>query len=485
MSKHHLQFIASVFFFLIVLQSCKKEELLLTDQATASKKDSVSSFVVHSAIRKLDLIKNNTYNYEIAFWLTTNRDSSKAIKLASDMDVTGVISTGLGNTTKIFKLKKDSYVTRSFVSLKTPVSITGQFTSPSSYLGKPIFYNTTTFEQPYNLLPIQVSGKGFADASGRSFIPWGVNYTNTDELRLVDDNWYDEETWEIIKQDFREMKALGVNVIRIHLQYNRFMVDATTPNQEALSRLEDMIEFAGTYGLYVDITGLACYIKEDSPAWYDAMDEQARWATQAAFWKGVAGVAKNYNNVFAYNLMNEPVTPVKKTSTWLPGDPFGGYYFVQNITRTPAGRSWETVTRSWIETLKTAIREEDTRTPVTVGFIGLGVIAKFNDLLDYNSAHVYPEEGKMDESFDFVENNQTDKPLVIEETGWFAGFDNMENFITTTQGQNQTAGYLAHYLGETIEQLDENGDLGSAIQADWYDLFCFQLNPNYNRPSYY
>lgn len=475
MCKYFIRLTTIAFFLAIFLQACKKDAVPPPQQ---------DAYTVHTAIRKLDALKDKTSNYEIAFWLGTVADSANAIQLSDDLEITYEITTGNKTTTQVLKLKKDSYVTRNFVTLEGPVSLKGKSITPSSFMEKPIVFKSKNVEQLYHLQRIHVQGKNFADANGNAFIPWGVNYTNTDELRLVDDNWYDPATWEIIKQDFREMKALGVNIIRIHLQYNRFMTDAVTPNQQALSRLKDMIEFAGTYGLYLDITGLGAYIKEDQPAWYDAMDEPSRWATQAVFWKAIAGVAKNYNNIFDYNLINEPVTPSKNTNDWLIGQPYGGYYFVQNITRTPAGRSWKTVTHSWIETLKTAIREEDTRTPVTIGFIGLGVTAVFNDQLDYNSTHLYPDADKMQESFDYVTKNQTEKPLVIEETYWFGGFDNMKNFINTTQSQNQTAGYLSHYMGQTIEQLKANGDMGSAIQAQWLQLFCFELNPNYNRPCY-
>lgn len=487
MFKNFIRFNTLAFFLILFLQACKKDVVPLQEQPENNflgNKIAANYYTVHTAIRKLDSVKNNTYNYEIAFWVSAGDDSANALQLNGGLVLNYELTTGNKTTSQVFKLKKGSYVTRSFVTLRGPVLITGKSTTPSSFRGKPIIFTSTTIEQTYNLQPIHVQGKNFADANGNAFIPWGVNYTNTDQLRLVDDNWNDPATWEIIKQDFREMKALGVNIIRIHLQYNRFMTDAVTSNQQALSRLKDEIEFANTYGLYLDITGLCAYIKEDQPAWYDDMDEQSRWATQAIFWKAVAGIAKNYNNVFAYNLMNEPVTPLRNTNDWLPGQPYGGYYFVQNLTRTPNHRSWQTVTSNWITTLKTAIREEDSRTPVTIGFIGLGVTAVFNDQLDYNSAHVYPEKGKMQQSFDYVTNNQTAEPLVIEETNWFAGFDNMENFINTTQSQNQTAGYLSHYLGQTIEQLIANGDLGSAIQAEWYQLFCYELNPNYNKPIY-
>lgn len=466
--------------------SCKKESLNVIKSDVATEQQvAVSEYKVNAVVYKLDPVKNNSNNYEIAFWISADSDPATALKLEQDVNLSAQVRTGKKTSTQTFRLKKNSYVTRVFLRLPGAVSITGNSVSPSTYLGLPLYFNTTAKERTYQLSPVSVNGKGFIDAAGHPFIPWGVNYTNTNELRLIDDNWYDEKNWEIIKQDFREMKALGLNLIRIHLQYNRFMTDAETPDQRALARLAELIEFAGTYGLYLDITGLCSYIKEDSPAWYDQMNEEERWKTQSVFWKAVAAVGKNYNNVFAYNLMNEPVTPTKKTDIWLPGEDYGGYYFVQYITRTPRGRSWETVTRSWIETLKTAIRSEDSRTPLTVGFIALGVITKFNDLLDYNSAHLYPEEGKMNESFAFVNNNQTDRPLVIEETNWFAGFDNMENFITTTQSDNRTAGYLTHYHGETIKELNKKGDLGSAIQRDWYKLFCFDWSPIYRVPAYY
>ncbi|MEO6820026.1 MAG: cellulase family glycosylhydrolase [Ginsengibacter sp.] len=486
MNKHFIRLISqSLFILIILLPSCKKDTILSKQEIAVSDNFAASFYRIHSAVKKLDSLSGNLNNYEIAFWLSDGTDSLTALQLTTDINLNSQVSIGGQITVQKVKLKKGSYVTRTFVQLKGPVSVAGKGTTPSTYQGKRMYYDGVTFEKTYQLEPIHVSGKTFKDAVDNNFIPWGVNYTNTNELRLMDDNWNDPVTWEIIKQDFREMKALGVNVIRIHLQYNRFMVNATTPNQQALSRLKDLIIFAGTYGLYLDITGLGCYIKEDVPSWYTMMSEKNRWATQAVFWKAIAGVGKQYNNIFAYNLMNEPVTPSKTTTEWLPGEPYGGYYFVQNITRTPGKRTWQTVTRSWIQTLKNAIRKEDDHTPVTVGFIALGNVAQFNDLLDYNSAHLYPEDGKMNEALNFVNNNQTAKPLVIEETSWFAGFDNMKSFINTTQSQNLTQGYLSHYGGETIDQLKQNGDLGSAIQADWYKLFCFELNPNYNKPLNY
>ena len=41
-------------------------------------------------------------------------------------------------------------------------------------------------------------------------------------------------------------------------------------------------------GLYLDLTGLGCYHKQDVPAWYDQLSEPERWAVQARFWAAIA-----------------------------------------------------------------------------------------------------------------------------------------------------------------------------------------------------
>ncbi|RYZ93784.1 MAG: hypothetical protein EOP47_29070, partial [Sphingobacteriaceae bacterium] len=290
-----------------------------------------------------------------------------------------------------------------------------------------------------------------------------------------------DANWQIIKNDFREMKAMNLNVIRIHLQYHNFMDGVNTPRLSAFKRLKELIDFTADIGLYLDITGLSSYLNVD-PDWYANLNEAGRWKTQALFWRAVARTAAGSNNVFCYNLMNEPVTPSKSITTWLPGEGLAGYYFVQHLTREPAGRSWEVVTRAWITQLKQAIRFEDSRTPVTVGFIGIGNVSNFNDLLDYNSIHIYPEADNIPQSLNIIKASVSAKPLVVEETSWGAGFDKMTAFINTTQSGGQTAGYFAHYHGETIPELGKKSDIGSAIQREWYKLYTQDLNPNYNKP---
>ena len=92
--------------------------------------------------------------------------------------------------------------------------------------------------------------------------------------------------------------------------------------------------------------------------------------------------------------MKEPVVPLVATNMWLPGSGLGGYYFAQNITRTPNGREMKEIMSSRIKTLTAAIRKKDSRTLVTVGFSPLAVFGQFADELDINNTHLYPKAGE-------------------------------------------------------------------------------------------
>ena len=135
------------------------------------------------------------------------------------------------------------------------------------------------------------------------------------------------------------MKALGANVARVHLQFGKFMQGPSHPNRAALRRFARMLKLAEATGLYLDVTGLACYRPSDVPKWYDAMDERARWAAQANFWAAVAEVGASSPAVFCYDLINEPLSPggPRPPGQWGSGSRLGGYDFLQFIALYPAG----------------------------------------------------------------------------------------------------------------------------------------------------
>src|SRR5437762_1468611 len=107
-------------------------------------------------------------------------------------------------------------------------------------------------------------GKSFVTQPGnRKFVPWGVNYDHdeTNKGRLIEDYWLTE--WDKIEADFWEIKQLGGNVVRVHLQFAKFMDTANRPNATNLTQLAKLLKLAETTGLYLDLTGLACYHKHD------------------------------------------------------------------------------------------------------------------------------------------------------------------------------------------------------------------------------
>src|SRR5688572_4076056 len=90
---------------------------------------------------------------------------------------------------------------------------------------------------------LSADGKSFVFAqSEKSFRPWGVNYGNNG--RLMEDFW--DTDWQTLADDFQEIKQMGANVVRVHLQFSRFMEAPGRPNAAALKQLRRMLTLAET-----------------------------------------------------------------------------------------------------------------------------------------------------------------------------------------------------------------------------------------------
>jgi hypothetical protein len=325
------------------------------------------------------------------------------------------------------------------------------------------------------LVVVGDSGQDFVlESSRRPFPVWGVNYDHDRSGRLIEDYWHDE--WPTIEEDFAEIKALGCNVVRVHLQLARFMESAEQPNEASLRQLARLVSLAEKQGLYLDLTGLGCYHKQDVPPWFDALDEAERWAVQGRFWEAVAKTCAASPAIFCYDLMNEPVVSAGMSrKDWL-GPAFAGKHFVQFITRDLAGRARPEVARQWIATLVAAIRKHDQRHLVTVGLVpwsldrpGLTsgfVPEKIADQLDFLAVHLYPESGKLPQARETLDAfTAVGKPVVVEETFPLkCSPEELERFIDQSQ---DVGGWIGFYWGQTEEECRATGTLAGAITADW------------------
>jgi len=329
---------------------------------------------------------------------------------------------------------------------------------------------------------IQVSEdqrKFVLEEENSKFIPWGFNYDHDEKGRLLEDYW--DAEWPKVEEDFREMKELGANVVRIHLQIGKFMREPDRPNDTALDQLNRLTKLAERLQLYLDLTGLGCYHKKDVPKWYDAMDEANRWAVQARFWEAVAKTCTESPAIFCYDLMNEPILPGanKKETEWLAGE-FAGKHFVQRITLDLAGRTRKQVAKAWVDKLVTAIRKHDDLHMITVGVIPwvhtfpkakpLFYSKDVSENLDFASVHFYPQSGKVDKALTALAAYDIGKPLIVEEI--FPLRCNTEELDTFIDDSRMIAeGWISFYWGRTPEECRESGELKDALMLAWLEFF--------------
>jgi hypothetical protein len=331
-------------------------------------------------------------------------------------------------------------------------------------------------------IKVAADGSGLVRVpSGRAFHPWGVNYGNAG--RLIEDYW--DTDWKTVEDDFRELRELGYNTVRVHLQLGRFMESPTRPNERSLERLDALLRLAERSGLYLDLTGLGCYRPADVPPWYDRLSEGERWDVQARFWRAVAARGASSNAVFCYDLMNEPLVPggARKPGEWYSGKLLGEYDFLQWISLDQRERERPEIARQWIARLRASIRKEDPQTLVTVGLLPStpkwGHFSGFDPKViapevDFVSVHVYPEQGKVAEALDMLKGFRVGKPVVIEETFPLScSAEELDQFLRQSRGT--ATGWIGHYDGKTPAEYRERKQAGTltppeTVWLSWLEL---------------
>jgi len=119
--------------------------------------------------------------------------------------------------------------------------------------------------------------------------------------------------------DFARVTNMKMNVIRFYLNYKLFEEDSNPYQykQSGWNWLKQNIEWAEQYGVFLILNmhvpqGGFQSMGEGLALW-DVTENQNRLT---ALWKAIANFCKNYTNVAAYDLLNEPVTSQSK-SQWV------------------------------------------------------------------------------------------------------------------------------------------------------------------------
>jgi len=331
------------------------------------------------------------------------------------------------------------------------------------------------------LEPVRISadGKHFVlRDSGTRFTPWGFNYLGRSGT-LFEEDW--AQQWPAVEEDFREMKRLGANVIRVHLQLSTYLAGPDQTKPEELARLGRLLDLARNLGLYLDLTGLGCYRRAQVPKWLDALSESDRWAAQARFWQAIAAQGKGHPAVFCYDLMNEPVitTPKQGEPPWLAGE-LGGFYFVQRIANQPGQRTQAEIAAVWVAQMTAAIRKSDPDGLITVGVIPWAQVwpnAKpvfyspdAARHLDFVAVHFYPQKGKVKEALAALKVYDLGKPIVVEETFPLScSLDELKQFIDGADGVAD--GWISHYFGKAAAEDPKETELNRARVAQFLEFW--------------
>jgi len=337
---------------------------------------------------------------------------------------------------------------------------------------------------------VNKDGDGFVlSSTGARFVPWGFNYFRDERVRLLEDYWGEEgpDGWAKVERDFREMKRLGANVVRIDLQFGKFMNAPGTPNASSLARFDKLIGLAEQAGVYLDVTGLGTFRAADVPPWYNALPEMERWNAQAEFWKAIARVGANRPAVLAYNVMNEPLVSTEKRTAgeWTHPLELEGQRYLEYINLDPAGRTAPDIMSAWLRQMTRAIRTYDQRHLITVGLFWFAGAdpenlpvkpAQIASQVDFVAVHAYPGARRVDAALRYVARYRKGKPVVIEET--YPLNCSPEEYADFLRRSRDTAsGWLAQFWSLTPEDLAGKTDLGSVLMGE--SLKVFQtLDPN-------
>ena len=270
--------------------------------------------------------------------------------------------------------------------------------------------------------------RGFVlDPSGERYVPWGHNYGSVDIMeRLATDP-------ARVERDFAEMKAAGTTVARVHPEMPAFLHGPDKADPAALARLARLLQIAEKSGVYLHITGLACYKIKDRMAWYDKLDDESRWKVQEFFWSTIAKTCAKSPAVFCYDLVERTKCrrgKMFRSDGWYVGR-MGDVEFCQRLTLDQPKRRGADIFREWTGRMIAAIRKHDPKHLITFGMLPFPTAYKAAaEQLDFVSPHLYPKKQKVDAEIALLKQFDFGKPIVIGETfPLTCGVDDERDFL--------------------------------------------------------
>ena len=216
-----------------------------------------------------------------------------------------------------------------------------------------------------------------------------ANKINTDSLTLKGINYYPKATpWDMfggafskdtISNDFKIIKAAGLNSVRLFVQYDDFGKAEVNPLK--LEKLKQTLDAAEENNLKVVLTLFDFYGD------YSVMN----WTLNQHHAKKIVSTFKDHNAIIAWDIKNEP-----------------------NLDFDSRG---EDLVVSWLDNMIDAVKSVDSIHPVTIGWSNTQSATILKDKVDFVSFHYYEDLSALDTAIKTMRKDIPNKKLVLQEFG--------------------------------------------------------------------
>ncbi len=226
------------------------------------------------------------------------------------------------------------------------------------------------------------------------------------------------------QKDFKLIKKLGFNTIRIFVNFEQFGKGNVVP--EMIQRLENVLNTATANNLSLIVT-LFDFNSNYSLLNFPATDRQL---------ETLLTTFKNHPALLAWDLKNEADLD----------------FFYQNREEV----------KEWLKFIIKKAKKYDSIHPITVGWAYPENADYLADEFDFVSFHYYKEATKLGEAIDSLRKKVNNKPLVLSEFG-------LSSYRSKVFPYNQTETQQAEYFRDIQEVLKQKGNIPS-IYWTLYDF---------------
>ncbi|MGB5819021.1 MAG: cellulase family glycosylhydrolase [Saonia sp.] len=200
----------------------------------------------------------------------------------------------------------------------------------------------------------------------------------------------------IISADFKRIRKMGLNTVRIFVPYEDFGKAKVYPQK--MERLITVLDVAEKHGLKIVVTLFDFYGN------YDITD----WTLTHRHAETIVTALKDHKALLAWDIKNEPDLDFETRGK-------------QKVT-------------AWLQEMNSNIKKWDQRHPVTIGWSSPEVASNLAEELDVVSFHYYKDVADFSNAYSKLKESVPDKPLLLQEYG-YTSYSGLWNGFMGSEGK--------------------------------------------------